>query len=100
MKKTKYFLMAIPILLLVSGCLTSQDAFYEENDIVVDDRLVGTYGDKIVNPQSSSQFSITKDEDYYHKGRYYITITSGQDCSMKFAAVSYQIGTNRFLDLL
>jgi hypothetical protein len=100
MKTTKLCLLGIAALLVLSGCLTSPKPFYQESDIIVDDRIVGTYGDESDRSQSSTHLYITKDPDYYHKGAYYITVASGSDCSMKFGAILFQIGTNRFLDMV
>ncbi len=100
MKTPKICVLAIPTLLVVSGCLTSQQPFFEESDIRVDDRLVGAYKDESDQSQSPARFYVVKDPDYYHKGAYYVTVASSSDCSMKFGAVLFQIGTNRFLDLV
>jgi hypothetical protein len=79
MKTTKLCLLGIAALLVLSGCLTSPKPFYQESDIIVDDRIVGTYGDESDRSQSSTHLYITKDPDYYHKGAYYITVASGSD---------------------
>lgn len=100
MKKVAFYLLTVPILLLLSGCLTSLEPFYQEGDIQVDDRLVGDYLDQNERSQSPTHLLISKVDDYYHKGQYYVTIASQPGCEMKFGAVLFQIGTNRFLDLL
>jgi hypothetical protein len=100
MKTTKLCLLAVSTLLVLSGCLTSPEQFYQEDDIVVDDRIVGTYNDETDHSQPPTRYSITKDPDYYHKGSYYITVADKPSCSIKFGAVLFQIGTNRFLDMV
>jgi hypothetical protein len=99
MRTTTIYLLVTSALLPLSGCLTSPEPFYQESDIVVDDRLVGTYRDQNDQSQSPAQFYIAKDPDYYHKGGYYVTV-GNPACSMKFGAVLFQIGTNRFLDMV
>lgn len=96
----KPYLLSIPAMLVLSGCLTSEEPFYQEGDIKVDDRLVGTYGDNSDHSQSSTRFSISKVADFEHRGEYYVTIGDNPACSMKFGAVLFQIATNRFLDMV
>jgi hypothetical protein len=102
-KTTSYCLIVFSLGVLVSGCLTSEEPFYQEGDVVVDDRLVGIYRDVPNQPSQTGQsfWSIEKSID--HQGHYRVAFFSRNEtssCSMKFHGVLFQIGTNRFLDLL
>jgi hypothetical protein len=93
--KTKLYLLVVPVLLVLSGCLTSQEPFYQEGDIKVDERLVGTY--RYENEKTS--WLIEKDLD--QSDRYFVTLLSDvRPCTMRFGAILFQVGTNRFLDML
>jgi hypothetical protein len=96
-KSKKLLWLALPFCLLLSGCLTSENAFYEDADVVSDDRIVGVFRAK-----DSPPLWIVKDNDPYHE-KQYIVIASGDrggDCEIKFTAKLFQVGTNRFLDAL
>ena len=94
MKTPKLCLLAVPFFLALSGCLTSQEPFYQETDIRVDDRLVGFYHAE--NEQTS--WHIEKDLD--QGNRYHITLISdAKPCFMRFRVVLFQAGKNRFLDM-
>lgn len=98
--KAKLYLLVIPAILVLCGCLTSEQPFYQESDIKVDDRIVGAYGDVNDHSQPATRFYVSKVSDLDHQGQYYVTISSRPGCEMKFGAVLFQIGTNRFLDML
>ena len=100
MKATKLSLLAIAVMVIASGCLTSEEPFYQESDIKVDDRLVGTYVDESDHSKSPTLFYVSRVGDFDHRGQYYITVASKPGCEMKFGAVLFQISTNRFLDML
>lgn len=100
MKTIKFFLLAIPVLLVLSGCLTSQEPFYQESDVRVDDRLLGDYRDESDKSQTPTCFYISPVDTHYLKGHYYVTVASNPNCEMKFHAVLFQVGTNRFLDMM
>jgi len=95
--KPKLALILLPLVVLFSGCLTSEDPFYEEADVVVDDRLIGTYDEGTNSP---SLWMVEKSLDY--KGWYFVNFLSDErqpQCSIRFRGVLFQVGTNRFLDL-
>lgn len=100
MKTTKRCLLATPVLLFLSGCLTSQEPFYQESDIRVDDRLLGNYRDDTDKSQTPARFYISPVDTHYLKGHYYVTVASNPGCEMKFHAVLFEVGTNRFLDMM
>lgn len=82
-------------LIILSGCLTSEGPFYDETSRVADESLAGTYV-----PEGG------KSRDRWHlspwhnqTGIYRITYVEG-GCSMGFAGVLFQVGTNKFLDLI
>jgi len=98
-KKTKrheVILATIPLLLITAGCLISEDPFYEENDLVEDDRLIGTYGEQTNRPSWYVEKQIA------FNGHYTVTYVdaSSPRCHMTFDGALFQIGTNRFLDLV
>ncbi len=98
MKATKLGFLAITVMLTASGCLTSEEPFYQKGDIKVDDRIVGNYVPP--PPETGATFNISKIDDLNeHPGQYYVTVNESDHCSMKFRAVLFQVGTNRFLDL-
>jgi len=99
-KATKLSMVAVALMVMASGCLTSQEPFYQESDIRADDRLVGSYGDENDHSQPPTRFYVSKVSDFDHQGQYYVRIISRPGCEMKFGAVFFQIGTNRFLDML
>jgi hypothetical protein len=92
----KNLLIAIGAATLLCGCLTSEQPFYEQADILNDDRLIGTYGDPPYH------WDIRKADE----GKNYdVTVVGvGGDtniiCSMKFTGVLFHFGTNMFLDML
>ncbi len=95
MNAAKLCLLAVAVMLVVSGCLTSEEPFYQEGDIKTDDRLIGTY--QLEKEQTS--WSIQKDLD--HPDRYLVTLASDmKPCVMRFSGVLFQVGTNRFFDML
>lgn len=88
-------ILAVAVTLTASGCLTSEESFYQEGDIKVDDRLVGTYR------YEKEQTSWVIEKDLDHSDRYFVTLVSDmKPCFMRFGAVLFQVGTNRFLDML
>ena len=87
-------------MLMASGCLTSEEPFYQASDIKVDDRLIGTYVDASDHSPEPTRFYVSKVSDFVQHGRYYVTVATERSCEMKFGAVLFQIGTNRFLDML
>ncbi|MDB6015903.1 MAG: hypothetical protein JWR19_392 [Pedosphaera sp.] len=94
-KLMKHCLLAVAMMLIASGCLTSPEPFYQESDIKVDDRLIGTYHAE--NEQTGWQ--IEKDLD--QSNRYIVTLFSDlKPCFMRFSGVLFQVGTNRFFDML
>jgi hypothetical protein len=98
--KTAFYLAAFAAVLTLSGCLTSEEPFYQDGDVRVDDRLVGTYGDE-ANPSQPTRLYISKVNEFdEYKGQYYLTVSESPSCSMKFGAVLFQVGTNRFLDMI
>jgi hypothetical protein len=62
--KLKLCLLAVPIVL--SGCLTSEEAFYQNGDIKADASLVGTYS--VENEQLSRLIEKSLD----HSDQYFI----------------------------
>lgn len=94
--RTFLYLLTAALMITTSGCLTSEDAFYQPSDIKVDDRLVGTYGYE----KEKSSWLIEKDLD--HSDRYFITLFGdvSRPCNMRFGATLFLVGTNRFLDML
>lgn len=95
MRATNIWLPSILVMLIASGCLTSQEPFYQDGDVVVDDRLVGNY--QAENDQTA--WHVEKDPD--RNNRYLVTLVSDmKPCFMRFSGALFQAGTNRFLDLL
>jgi len=93
--KTKLSLLAIAVMVIATGCLTSEEPFYQESDIKVDDRLIGAY--RYENEKTS--WLIEKDLD--HSDRYFVSLLSDvRPCVMRFGGILFQVGTNRFLDML
>jgi hypothetical protein len=64
-KSKKLLWLALPFCLLLSGCLTSENAFYEDADVVSDDRIIGVFRAK-----DSPPLWIVKDNDPYHEKQY------------------------------
>lgn len=94
MKVLTVFFLALAVV-LTSGCLTSEEPFYLKSDLKPDDRLVGTY--QLENEQT--HWSIQRDLD--HTGCYVVTLRSDiKPCTMRFSGVLFQVGTNRFFDML
>jgi hypothetical protein len=99
MKTSKLNLLLIPFLMVLSGCLTSEAPFCDESELLDDDRLVGTYR------EGTNQPSWFIEKQLGFKGRYIITFApenqaSGLPCSMRFNGALFQVGTNRFLDMM
>ena len=81
--------------ILQTGCLTSQDSFFAPEEIRKDDRLDGVF----LNGQGKPFLVVTKDADV--AGKYSVALFSDKEgCSFDFSATLFQVGTNRFLDLL
>ncbi len=86
----------IPVLLVFSGCLTSPEPFYQQSDLIVDDRITGTYH----LTDDSGPVEIIKGKDPYNSGQYFVSINNGATNEAKLDATLFQIGTNRFLDVV
>ena len=92
MKRLFFSLLAFAV--IVTGCLTSEEPFYEKGDMTTDDRLVGAF--QVDNEKIS--WKIQRNVD--HPDRYLATLVSDvKGCQMRFSAVLFQLGTKRFLDL-
>src|SRR5258708_39532943 len=95
MNPIKFCLLAVALMLIASGCLTSEEPFYQESDIKVDDRLIGTYRYE----KEQTRWLIEK--DLGHGDRYFISLLSDvRPCVLRSGGILFQVGTNRFLDML
>jgi hypothetical protein len=95
MKVMKFCSLAVAVIIIASGCLTSEEPFYQESDIKADDRLLGAYR----NGNEQTGFKIDKDPD--HSNRYLVTLASDvKPCTMRFSGVLFHVGTNLFFDML
>ncbi len=95
MKAMKLCLLAVAVMLIASGCLTSPNAFYTAEDVFQDDRIVGDYQEK-----AEDGFFIRKDPD--QKGRYILRSYEGGKTArwVELTTTLFKIGTNSFVDLL
>jgi hypothetical protein len=82
--------------LLLSGCLTSPNAFYTDPDIFQDDRIIGGYADA----RAEDGYSVRKDPD--NPGRYILHYFEKERTLrwMEFTATLFKAGTNSYVDLL
>jgi hypothetical protein len=80
---------------LLSGCLTSQEPFALADEKLSDDRLPGTY----LNVEGKAFLDIGKQSE--ETGRYTVAVFGDNPrCNYGFTGTLFQIGTNRFLDLI
>ncbi len=96
MKALKLCLLAVAVMLIASGCLTSPNAFYTEADVFQDDRIIGDY--TVEKAEEGS--SVRKDPD--HAGRYVFQyFEQGRKRRwIEFTGTLFKVGTNTFVDLL
>ncbi|HUD48137.1 MAG TPA: hypothetical protein VMR33_14995 [Candidatus Baltobacteraceae bacterium] len=90
----KYPFIAIAAAVLLCGCFTSEKPFYQQGDIVTDDRLVGTY-----DGGKPYHWEVRKADE----GSYDVTVVGvgpNKSCLMEFTGVLFRLGTNQFIDLL
>jgi hypothetical protein len=93
-KTRRYLIIILPLALILTGCLTSELPFYQDGDIVTDDRLLGSY--QADNDQTSWHIAKSTEKT----NGYVVTLISDvRQCPMRFSGVLFQVGTNRFLDL-
>jgi hypothetical protein len=82
----------------LTGCLTSQEPFALPNEKQSDDRLPGTY----LNDDGKLFFDIAERSE--ETGKYPVAVFGGDvdnaRCSYSLVGTLFQIGTNRFLDLV
>jgi hypothetical protein len=90
--------LVLPVVLLISGCLTSERAFYQPQDVVTDERLVGTFrqnGDHETWQIEKSTPQLPSASPHYR-----LTYRNSENQrTEQYTAVLFQVGTNRFLDL-
>lgn len=89
-------LLLLVVSFLLSGCLTSPNPFYAENDITQNDHLLGDYRD----PETHDGFLIQHDDD--RKGRYLVRCVEGASGghSITFTGTLFKLGEKTFLDLI
>ena len=51
-------------------------------------------------PPSRINVAVTPADKLDEKGSYFVTLVSEKECTMKFGGVLFQVGTNKFLDLV
>jgi hypothetical protein len=80
---------------LLSGCLTSPNAFYTEADIIQDDRILGDYREQ--NAEDGTLIQRITDQ----KGRYRVRSFEGEQGKywISFVGTLFKVGDKTFLDL-
>jgi len=85
--------LAALLLLLVSGCLTSHNPFYLEQDIIQDQRFVGTFA------SDDSELKVTICDAGILDKCYYVDFDEGGKSS-DYRATLFKIGDSIFVDLI
>lgn len=95
MKLTRSILPCLSLALLAQACLTSEEPFYQQDEIKFDNHLIGIY------QPDNEQTKCSIETDPNHTDGYLVTLASDvKPCFMRFSGVLFQVGTNRFFDLL
>lgn len=79
--------------ILFSGCFTSESPFYEEKQIVQDDRIIGTYEDR----QDQSSWYVVRSQDA--PGKYRLLLTDGGNAQSELVGTLFRLDNILYLDL-
>jgi len=95
MKAMKFCLLAVAVMVIASGCLTSPNAFYTDGDVFQDDRILGDYTE-----EKAEEGSIVR-RDLGHPGRYLFHCFNKRN-PQKWMDLTATLlaGTNSYVDLL
>ena len=86
--------------LCLSGCLTCEEPFYQDGDLIQDDRIVGEYSTWPKEDPECSLVVKRQSSGTAEKGKYLVTVQEGKDASISFGAALFKYGTNTFMDLM
>lgn len=81
--------------LFTTGCLTSDEPFFQGANVIHDPGLIGHY-----RGHASGLEGSWKIEPHAGGNAYLVTYTYAKNCSLKFIAGLFNAGTNRFLNLM
>lgn len=85
--------MPFLFLLLIAGCLTSENPFYEESDVIQDSRFVGTFQ----NLKQASDLAVTVVAS--KNGKYVVHVTESMKTT-DYLATLFKIKESTFVDLI